>query len=117
MKKLAILILAGAASLMAADCSGIWNGTGSIPSQKYGQIPLTAQLTLIQDGANVSGTFKSGNGKVSPLTAGAVSGTQVKFAVGGGRMTAVLNEVGGQLVGTMTSSRGEVVNLVFTKQP
>jgi len=116
MKKLAIMFLACAASLAAADYSGIWNGKGGMASAKYGSVPYTAQLTLLQDGTALKGTFKAGNGAPVPLTSGSVSGTQVTFAIAGGAVTAVLSQSGTQLVGKMTSSGGGVVSFVFTKR-
>src|SRR5580698_8416802 len=110
MKKLAIMFLACAASLAAADYSGIWNGKGGMVSAKYGTVPYIAQLTILQDGTALKGTFKAGNGTPVPFTAGSVSGTQVTFAIANGAVTAVLSQSGAQLVGKMTSSSGSVVN-------
>jgi len=116
MKKLAIMLFGLAASLAAADYSGVWNGQGAMPSARYGSVPYSAQVTLLQAGTKLQGTFKTGNGSPVPITSGAVAGSQVTFAVGNGAVTAVLTQSGNQLVGKMTSSAGGVVNFVFTKQ-
>jgi hypothetical protein len=113
MKKFALAALMLAGSLMA-DESGIWNGQGGIVDAKYGSVPTTAQLTLIQDGSSLQGTFKVGNGTPMAITNGSVSGTTVVFAAG--PATATLTASGNQLVGKMTSSTGKVINFVFTKQ-
>ena len=65
MKKFAFITLAFAASLVAADVTGAYAGKGSIESTKYGGVPYTAQLTLLQDGSSVSGTLKMGGAKVA----------------------------------------------------
>ena len=114
MKKSLILMLALAGSL-AADASGIWNGKGTLPDPKYGHIPVTAQLTILQAGTSLKGTFKAGNGKPVPIT-GTVSGTQVTFAVASGAVTANLQQNGTQLTGTMTSNAGMVATMVFTQK-
>ena len=113
MKKLAITILFFAASLAAADYSGIWNGTGGIESVKYGSVPQTAQMTLLQTGSSVSGTLKLGNAAPEKITSGTVSGNSITFAAGSA-FTANLTQNGSQLVGKVTTSRGEVIDLVFT---
>jgi hypothetical protein len=115
MQKIVILALAFAASLAAADYSGIWNGKGGIESAKYGSVPWTSQLTLLQAGSSVSGTLKMGNGKPTALTTGSVSGSQITFAIGTGS-TASLTQNGTQLQGKITSSTGDIYDVVFTKQ-
>jgi hypothetical protein len=118
MKRIVIVMFAFAACLAAqtAQVSGIWNGTGGVADSKYGSVPVTAQLTLIQAGNSLQGTFKAGNGKPVALDAGsgAVSGNQIVFSVGNGGVTANLTQNGNQLTGTMTSSSGQVANMVFT---
>lgn len=114
MKKLTIILLALAASLAAADSTGTYKGVGGIESVKYGSVPQTAQLTLLQAGSTVSGTLKIGNGPILPLSSGTASGTQITFAVGSGTGRLTLN--GSQLQGKLTSSKGEVFDIVFTKQ-
>jgi hypothetical protein len=117
MKKSIMIMLALAGSLFAADYSGIWNGKGGIVSAKYGSVPQTAQLTLLQDGSSLQGTFKLNNQKPVPIGSGTVNGTSVTFAIGAGssQLTAHLAQSGVQLVGTMTTPTGEVFNLAFTK--
>jgi hypothetical protein len=114
MKKLVVVLLSLAASLTAADFSGIWNGKGGIESAKYGSVPQTAQMTLLQAGSSVSGTLKIGNGPIQKIASGTVSGSTITFAVSGG--TATLTQSGGQLQGKLTSSRGQILDVVFTKQ-
>jgi len=114
MKKLVVLLLSLTTFLAAANYSGIWNGKGGIESAKYGSIPQTAQMTLLQAGSSVSGTLKIGNGRPMQLSAGAVSGSTITFAVSGG--TGTLTQNGAQLQGKLTSSRGEILDIVFTKQ-
>jgi len=117
MKRLAIVMLAFAGSLAAqANYSGIWNGTGGVVSQKYTSVPVTAQMTLIQAGTALQGTFKAGNGKPVPLT-GSVSGDKVVLSVANGAVTANLTaQTPSQLVGTMTSNGGQIANMVFVPQ-
>ena len=63
MKKLAIMMFLFGASLFAqTSFSGIWNGKGGIGSARYGTVPQTSQMTLLQAGRSVQGTFKMGNG-------------------------------------------------------
>jgi hypothetical protein len=115
MKKLIVLLLSLAAFLAAqTSYSGIWNGKGGIESAKYGSVPQVAQLTLLQAGSSVSGTIKFGNGKPLPISNGAVSGSTITFAVGPG--TGTLTRSGVQLVGRLTSSKGEIFDVVFTQQ-
>jgi hypothetical protein len=115
MKKLAIVALTFAASLAASDLSGIWNGKGGFEDAKYGAVPSTAQLTLVQAGSTVSGTLKIGNGPVIHISNGSVSGSQITFAAGGGG-TAALTANGSQLSGKLTSSTGKILDVVFSKQ-
>ena len=114
MKKSAIIMFVFAASLAAADSSGIWNGKGGIEDAKYGSVPQTAQMTLLQAGSSVSGTLQIGNGKPMPISAGTVSGNQITFVVTGG--TGRLTQNGAQLSGKLTSGTGEVFDIVFSKQ-
>lgn len=113
MKKFALVMLALAASLQAADYSGIWNGKGGYPDPKYGSVPDTAQLTLLQAGSSLTGTLKIGNGKVIPITSGHVSGSTITFVVSGG--TGTLTQNGARLQGRLTSSTGKIFDIVFTK--
>jgi hypothetical protein len=115
MKRLAMIMLAFAASLAAADYSGIWSGTGGIESVKYGSVPQTARMTLNQAGSTVTGTLQLGNAQVVTITSGTVSGSTITFAAGTA-FTASLTQTGTQLSGKVTSSRGEVMDVVFTKQ-
>jgi hypothetical protein len=110
-----MIILAFAASLMAADYSGVWNGTGGIESVKYGSVPQTAQMTLQQAGSSVTGSLKLGNALVVAITSGTVSGTNITFAAGTA-FTANLTANGSQLTGKVYTSRGEVMDVVFTQQ-
>ena len=118
MKKLIIALLALVTSLAASDVSGVWNGKGGIQDVKYGSVPTLGQLTLLQAGSKVTGTFKMGNGNVMPISTGSFDGTQVVFVVtaGTGQITARLTPSANGLTGTMTSSTGKVINFVFTKQ-
>jgi len=113
MKRMMIAMFVLAASLAAADYSGIWNGKGGIESAKYGSVPQTAQMTLLQAGSSLSGTLKIGNGPIMTITAGSVSGNAITFAVTGG--TASLTATGSQLQGKLTSSQGQILDIVFTK--
>src|SRR5271157_1745338 len=115
MKKLIVVLLSVAASLAAADCSGIWNGKGGIEDAKYGSVPMTAQMTLLQAGSSVSGTLKMGNGPIMQIASGNVSGSTITFAVGTGG-TATLTQSGTQLKGRLTSSKGQILDIVFTKK-
>jgi hypothetical protein len=114
MKKLAIAAFAFVTCLTAADNSGIWKGKGGFEDLKYGSVPATAILTLVQAGSTVSGTLKIGNGPLYTLSAGTVSGNQITFAVGkGGTGSLTLN--GTTLQGKLTSSTGKILDIVFTK--
>jgi hypothetical protein len=118
-KKLAVILLASAASMAAADFSGIWNGVGAVQSAKYPSgVPYTVQLTLLQGGSSLNGTLKVGSWAPSKITVGSVSGTQVTFAIQGssGQITAQLTPSGNNLVGSMTLTNGLIYNVVFTKQ-
>ncbi|MGB6946985.1 MAG: hypothetical protein WBE37_31600 [Bryobacteraceae bacterium] len=116
MKKLSLMILLFSASLVAQDFSGIWNGKGGIESTKYGVVPQTAQMTLLQAGSTLQGTFKLGNSKPIAISSGSVSGTQLNLIVGQGLASGTLTQNGGELTGKMTSSSGQVMDFVFTKQ-
>ncbi len=113
MKKLAVA-LALAASLAAADYSGIYKGAGGFEDTKYGSVPATATLTLLQAGSSVSGTLRIGNGPLIKISSGSVSGSQITFAVSGG--SGVLTVNGANLQGRLTSSTGKVLDIVFAKQ-
>jgi ABC-type phosphate/phosphonate transport system substrate-binding protein len=117
MKKLAIMMLASALSLAAADYSGIWSGKGGKEDSRYGTVPATAQMTLLQAGSSLSGTIKLGNGKPVKITSGNVSGNHlsVVLAMPNGQVTGSLTQTGAQLAGKMTASNGEVYDFVFTK--
>ena len=119
MKKLAIMMLAAAASLAAAtDYSGIWTGKGGKEDPRYGSVPAVAQMTLLQSGTSLSGTFKLANGKPVKITSGTVSGGQLTVVLTspGGQVTGRLTQTGTQLTGKMTSSNGNVYDFVFTKE-
>jgi hypothetical protein len=115
MKKLVIVLLSLAVSLSAADYSGAWKGKGGQESAKYGSIPMTAQMTLQQAGSALTGTLRIGNGPVLSIASGSVSGTTLTFAVGTAG-TGTLSQVGTQLQGRITSNRGEILDIVFSKQ-
>jgi len=117
MKKLAILMLASALSLAAADYSGIWSGKGGKEDPRYGTVPATAQMTLLQAGASLAGTVKLGNGKPLKISSGSVSGNQLTVVLTGTsiQVTGKLTQTGTQLTGKMTASNGNVYDFVFTK--
>ena len=115
MKKLVVLLLSLTTFLAAADYSGIWNGKGGIESAKYGSVPQTAQMTLLHAGSTVSGTLKLGNGAVWKITSGSVSGSAITFALDNGS-TRSLAQSSSQLQGKITSSKGAILDIVFTKQ-
>lgn len=116
MKKLAIMMLTLAASLAAQDYSGIWNGKGGKQDPKYGLVPRTAQMTVLQAGATFTGTLKIGASAPMKITSGTVSGSQLTFAIvnGSAQITGSLSLSGSQLNGTMTASNGGVYDFVFT---
>jgi hypothetical protein len=118
MKKLAIMMFALAASLAAADYSGIYNGKGLAQSTRYpGGVPYKVQVTLLQAGTSLTGTFKVGNGKPVPIVSGTVSGTSITFATGNkAQTTAQLTAAGNELTGKMTSSTGAVYQIAIKKQ-
>lgn len=117
MKKMTVLMLLFATYLAAADYSGIWNGQGGFESAKYGTVPAVAQMTLLQAGNSLQGTFQLGNNNLMTISSGSVSGTQVTLVLNNGTVTATLNDNGsGQLTGKMTSSSGDVADFVFTKR-
>ena len=113
MKKLLIVLLSLTAFLAAADYSGIWYGKGGIESAKYGSVPQTAVMTLLQAGTSVSGTLQIGNGPILKISSGTVTGSNITFAVPGN--TANLTQNGVQLQGKLTSSKGDILDIVFTK--
>ena len=115
MKKLAIIAMVFAGSVFAADYSGIWAGSANKADAKYGVVPNTLQLTLNHAGTTVSGTLKLGNGQPIALSAGTVSGNQISFAVGAVG-TGVLTDTGTRLQGRLTSTTGQVLDVVVTKQ-
>ena len=116
-KAFAIAILL-AGCLSAADFSGTWNGRGGQQSQKYGLVPHTAQMTIVQSGSTFTGSLKVDNGKVMKIGSGSVSGTNVIFVLSNAasQITANLAQSGAQLVGKMTSSAGVTYSFVFTKK-
>lgn len=118
MKKIAIVMFTLAVSLAAQDLSGIWNGKGGKEDMKYGKVPATAQLTVLQAGTSFHGTLKMNTGKVLQIANGAVSGGELTFVInnGGQQITANLLLTGAQLSGKMTSSSGSIFDFVFTKQ-
>jgi len=72
-------------------------------------------LTLLQAGTSVTGTLKIGNGKVMQISSGNVSSLTITFAVGAGAGTlSIMN--GAQLAGKLTSPKGEIFDMVFTRQ-
>jgi hypothetical protein len=117
MKKLAISALLFAASLSAADYSGIWNGKGGKQDVRYGTVPMTAQMTLLQAGSNFSGTLSLGGGAAMPFTSGTVSGSQLVFSIVNGKaqLNGTLSGSASQLTGKVTDSVGNTFTLVFTK--
>lgn len=118
MKKLAIMMFILAASLAAQDLSGIWYGKGGKEDPKYGVVPASAQLTVLQAGTTFHGTLKMNNGKVLQIANGASSGGKLTFVIvnGAQQITGNLAVSGSQLTGKMTSSTGTVMDFVFTKQ-
>src|SRR5579864_6027161 len=80
MKRLAVMMLAFASSLAAADYSGIWNGKGTVQSARYpGGVPYTVQMTILQAGNSFNGTLKVGNNTPLQVSNGSVSGTGLSF--------------------------------------
>ena len=112
-----MLLLAG--SLAAQNYAGIWNGQGGKEDAKYGTVPQTAQMTLLQAGSSVSGgSLKLGNFTPLTIVSGSVSGTKLSFVAqtkNGQQITANLTASGGQLTGKMYGSNGTVFDFVFTK--
>ena len=117
MKKLAIMMFMLAASLAAQDYSGIWNGKGGKEDSRYGLVPRTAQMTLLQAGTSLTGSLKIGTGAPMHITSGTVSGSQLTFVItnGSARITGNLSQSGAQLSGKMTASTGDTFDFVFTK--
>ena len=64
--------------LGAADLSGRWSGTVSVPDQT-----LQVLLTLKIDGASVQGSFGPTEDQQSPIESGRLEGTKVTFQVTG----------------------------------
>jgi hypothetical protein len=119
MKKLAIMMFTLAASLAAQDLSGIWNGKGGKEDPKYGTVPQTAQMTVLQAGTSFHGTLKLGaGGAIMPITNGTSSGGKMTFTIvtGKSQITGNLGLSGSQLSGKMTASNGSTFDFVFTKQ-
>jgi len=117
MKKLAIIMLALAAAASATDLTGVWSGKGGREDVRYGTVPQTAQLALIQDGTSLSGTMKLNKGQPVKITSGSISGSQVVLAIVGptGQVTGHFTQTGTQLSGKMTASNGQIYDFVFTK--
>jgi hypothetical protein len=123
MKRLILMLLAGAASLAAADYTGIWYGKGTIANPRYtGGIPMTVTMTLQQAGNSLQGTLQITNQAPIAIKSGAVSGAQLSFALvnkRGGQITAQLAaNSNNQLAGHMTLTNGQIYNVTFshTKQ-
>jgi hypothetical protein len=119
MKKLLLTMLAFAASLTAADYSGIYNGKAVQPSEKYaGGVPYSLQMTVLQSGQTFTGTFKIGTGKPVPIVSGSVSGSSLTFSmVANSKMqsTAQLSASGDLLTGRITMSTGAVLTVALKK--
>src|SRR5947208_966934 len=120
MKKLLLCGLLFAFTLAASDVSGIWNGKSAQNTTKYGPVRTPVQVTLLQAGTNVTGTFKIDNAKPVAIKTGTASGNQVSISllVGGGKViTANLTLQGtNQLTGNLTDSQGQMYALSLTKQ-
>lgn len=117
--KLAIMILTLTASLAAQDFSGIWNGKGGKEDPKYGTVPQTAQMTVLQAGTSFHGTLRLGaRGALMQITNGTVSSGRMTFTIVNGKsqITGNLAASGSQLSGKMTASNGSAFDFVFTKQ-
>jgi hypothetical protein len=115
MKKLLLAAVAFTVSLSASDYSGSYTGKGGIESVKYGSVPQTANMTLSQAGTSLTGTLQLGNGPIIKITSGSVSGTTLSFAIGNGGGSGTLTQNGTQLQGRLTSSKGDILDIVFTK--
>ena len=117
MKKLAMMMLMLAASLAAQDYSGIWNGTGGKEDVRYGLVPRTAQMTVLQAGTSFKGSLKIGSSDPMQITSGTISGNQLTFVVANGtsQITGNLTASSGQLTGKMTTSSGDTFDFVFTQ--
>jgi hypothetical protein len=115
MKKLIVLLLILTPYLAAAaDLSGVWAGKGGKEDPKYGSVPVKVQMTLLQAGSSVTGTIKMGNGPIIKIPSGSVSGNSINFAVGDGTGSGSFTLKGSSLSGRLTSSRGEIFDVVFT---
>jgi len=117
MIKSLIIAFALAATLSAADFSGAWSGKGGSPDPKYGLVPVTAQMTLVEATVTgtLTGTMKIANGKPFKIS-GVLSGGTLVFAMGTGESFSLTPGGSTQLSGKYTSSTGQVVQLLFTKQ-
>jgi len=119
MKKTLLTMLAFAASLMAQDYSGTYNGKAMQQSEKYaGGVPYALQMTVLQAGQTFTGTFKIGTSKPVPIVSGTVSGSSLTFAmVGNNKMqsTAQLSATGNELTGRITMSTGAVYTVALQK--
>jgi hypothetical protein len=120
MKKIAIIMFALATCLMAQDYSGSWSGVGGKEDTRYGSVPQTAQITILQGGTAITGgTLKMGSSNMVSIKSGTVSGSQLTFVAvfpGGGQVTGNFTQSSGQLTGKMYGSNGEVYDFVFTKK-
>ena len=119
MKKLATLALLLAGGLSAADFSGIWNGNGSVQDSKYGSLPTTMQMTLLQAGNSLTGTLKVNNAKPAKITSGTVNAsnaTIVMVSPQGHQSTSQLTINGNQITGRVTTSTGKVYTVLLKKQ-
>jgi hypothetical protein len=117
-KKIALLTLLAAGVLSAANYSGTWNGKGMVQDTKYGGLPHSAQLTLIQSGSSLQGTLKVDNGQPMRINVGSVSDGKISFGVHmqATQITGQLSDNNGQLTGRLTSSSGQVFAVTFIKQ-
>ncbi len=117
MKKIAILAVAFGTSLLAATSyTGLWSGKGGSVDAKYGTVPQTAKISLLQSGSSITGSVQLGNGKTLPISSGQVSGSQITFAIGQNLGTGSFTASGTQMQGTITSSAGKVINFVLNLQ-
>jgi hypothetical protein len=118
MKKLATLALLLAGGLSAADFSGIWDGNGSTPDPKYGNIPVVMQMTLLQAGNNLTGTIKINNAPPTKITSGSVNGSNATIVVvsQNRQSTGQITINGPQIVGRVTTSTGKVYTIVLKKR-
>lgn len=117
MKKLLVVLLLTLTPCLAAaaDLSGIWNGKGGKEDPNYGSVPVTVQMTLLQAGSSVTGTLKMGNGPIFQIPSGSVSGDAITFVVGNGIGSGSFTWNGTNLSGRLTSSSGDIYDIVFTQ--